>query len=82
MGSKRTGEGKAACVIALPADFRLGSVADVKAELVAAFDAPAAQLDGAGVERVDTAALQLLVAFRREATTSAATRATWATSRA
>jgi len=68
MGSKTTGKDKGgARVIALPADFRLGSVADVKAELIEAFDAPAAQLDGAGVERVDTAALQLLVAFRREA---------------
>ena len=65
---KTTGEAKAAArVIALPADFRLGSVAQVKAELIGAFDAAAAQLDGAGVERVDTAALQLLVAFRREA---------------
>lgn len=69
MGSKTTGQGKGGTrVIALPADFRLGSVADVKAELMEAFDAPAAQLDGADVERVDTAALQLLVAFRREAT--------------
>lgn len=69
MGSRTTGEGNGvARVIALPADFRLGSVADVKVVLIEAFDAPAAQLDGAGVERVDTAALQLLVAFRREAT--------------
>lgn len=66
---KTTSEAKAkARVIALPADFRLGSVADVKAELIEAFDAATAQLDGAAVERVDTAALQLLVAFRREAT--------------
>lgn len=69
MGSKTTGGSKGGVrVIALPADFRLGSVADVKAELIEAFDAPGTQLDGAGVERVDTAALQLLVAFRREAT--------------
>lgn len=68
MGNKTTGKDKgAARVIALPADFRLGSVADVKAELGQALDASAAQLDGAAVERVDTAALQLLVAFRREA---------------
>lgn len=68
MASKTTGADKgAAQVVALPADFRLGSVGDVKATLIAAFDAPAAQLDGAAVERVDTAALQLLVAFRREA---------------
>lgn len=68
MGSKTSGAKSAARVIALPADFRLASVAEVKAELIDAFDAPSAQLDGAGVERVDTAALQLLVAFRREAT--------------
>jgi len=68
MGKSRGAGNNAARVIALPADFRLGSVAEVKAELIDAFDAPASQLDAAGVERVDTAALQLLVAFRREAT--------------
>ncbi|MHA6205527.1 STAS domain-containing protein [Dyella soli] len=64
--AKRTGEGEARRVL-LPTDFRLAEVAAVKAELIDAFDAPAVQLDGGGVERVDTAALQLLVAFRREA---------------
>lgn len=64
--SQRRGDG-GAHVVALPADFRLADVAAVKAQLIAAFDAKAVQLDAAGVERVDTAALQLLVAFRREA---------------
>lgn len=53
-------------VVALPADFRLAELAAVKAELIEAFDAPVVQIDGAAVERVDTAALQLLVVFRRE----------------
>ena len=69
MGSKtnpqrKTGEAQ---VIALPADFRLAELADVKAGLLQALEAPSVQLDGAGVERVDTAALQLLLAFRRAA---------------
>jgi phospholipid transport system transporter-binding protein len=63
--AQRKGDGGAR-VVALPADFRLTELAAVKAQLIDAFDAPAVQIDGAGVERVDTAALQLLVAFRRE----------------
>ncbi|HET6552643.1 MAG TPA: STAS domain-containing protein [Dyella sp.] len=54
-------------VVALPADFRLAELPDVKAGLLEALEAPAVQLDGAGVERVDTAALQLLLAFRHAA---------------
>lgn len=69
MGSKATAQRKGgeARVIALPADFRLAELADVKAGLLDALEAPAVQLDGAGVERVDTAALQLLLAFRHAA---------------
>jgi phospholipid transport system transporter-binding protein len=67
MGSKTAQRKNEARVVALPADFRLAELAIVKSELIEAFDAPAVQLDGAAVERVDTAALQLLVAFRREA---------------
>jgi phospholipid transport system transporter-binding protein len=67
MGSKTAQRKNEARVVALPADFRLAELATVKSELIEAFDAPAVQLDGAAVERVDTAALQLLVAFRREA---------------
>ncbi len=63
--AQRKGE-SGACVVALPTDFRLAELAVVKAELVQALDAPAVHIDGAAVERVDTAALQLLVAFRRE----------------
>lgn len=59
--------GDGARVIVLPADFRLGAVAGVKADLVEALEAAGAQLDGGAVERVDTAALQLLLAYRREA---------------
>jgi phospholipid transport system transporter-binding protein len=69
VGSKTMARGKGeARVVALPADFRVADLAAVKSELIEAFDAPAVQLDGGSVERVDTAALQLLVAFRREAT--------------
>ncbi|WP_114239917.1 lipid asymmetry maintenance protein MlaB [Dyella sp. C9] len=53
--------------ISLPADFRIAALDEVKASLVEALDVPAVQIDGAAVERVDTAALQLLVAYRREA---------------
>jgi phospholipid transport system transporter-binding protein len=53
-------------VVALPTDFRLAELAAVKAELLEALEAPAVHLDGTAVERVDTAALQLLAAFRRE----------------
>ncbi|MFC4528032.1 STAS domain-containing protein [Dyella halodurans] len=68
---KATAQGKGeseARVIALPPDFRLAELAAVKAELLEALEAPAVNIDGAAVERVDTAALQLLVAFRREST--------------
>ena len=64
--AQRKGDSEAR-VVALPADFRLAELADVKAALIEAFDAPVVHIDGAGVERVDTAALQLLVVFRREA---------------
>ncbi|WP_430391022.1 STAS domain-containing protein [Dyella sp. 20L07] len=67
LATQRKDDGKAR-IIALPADFRLAGLDEIKASLIEAFEVPAVQLDGAGVERVDTAALQLLVAFRREAT--------------
>ncbi|MGO4702118.1 STAS domain-containing protein [Dyella sp. 2RAB6] len=53
--------------VALPADCRIADLATVKAALEAALSTPAATLDGGAVERVDTAALQLLAVFRREA---------------
>lgn len=54
--------------IGLPADCRMAAQAALLAELLAALDAPATHIDGGAVERVDTAALQLLTLFRREAT--------------
>ncbi len=69
MGSKSNPQRNTggAQVIALPADFRLAELADVKAGLLQALELSSVELDGAGVERVDTAALQLLLAFRRAA---------------
>jgi ABC-type transporter Mla MlaB component len=56
----------ARAAVMLPADCRLASLDGLAAELRGALDASAAVLDGRAVERVDTAALQLLLAFRRE----------------
>jgi phospholipid transport system transporter-binding protein len=54
--------------IDLPADCRMAAQTALLAELLGALDVPATHLDGRAVERVDTAALQLLTLFRREAT--------------
>jgi ABC-type transporter Mla MlaB component len=54
--------------IGLPADCRMAAQSALLTELLGALDAPATHLDGRAVERVDTAALQLLTLFRREAT--------------
>lgn len=53
-------------MVVLPPDCRMGALAGLKAELEGAAAANAIVLDGQAVERVDTAALQLLVMFRRE----------------
>jgi anti-anti-sigma regulatory factor len=60
-----TGRSEDALVI-LPADCRMAAQAALKEELLGALKAGAIVLDGARVERTDTAALQLLVVFRRE----------------
>ena len=52
--------------VLLPADCRMAAQAALKAELLGALEAGAIVLDGGQVERVDTAALQLLVLLRRE----------------
>jgi len=65
MGKAKTD--KADARVALPADCRIADLATLKAALEAALSAPAAALDGGAVERIDTAALQLLTVFRREA---------------
>ncbi|MEW6708055.1 MAG: STAS domain-containing protein [Pseudomonadota bacterium] len=70
MGSKTSSRGKAAGVaagIALPADCRLGALDALAPQLREAAGGSAATLDGAAVEKVDGAAMQLLVAFRRAA---------------
>lgn len=59
------GASEAARVL-LPADCRMAAQAALKADLLGALEAGAIVLDGGQVERVDTAALQLLVLFRRE----------------
>ena len=53
-------------LVVLPADCRMAAQAALKEELLGALKAGAIVLDGARVERTDTAALQLLVVFRRE----------------
>jgi phospholipid transport system transporter-binding protein len=62
MASKNKSETK----VGMPADFRIAEVADMHRQLTAALDAPQIVLDGTTVDRVDTAALQLLVVFQRE----------------
>jgi anti-anti-sigma regulatory factor len=56
----------AAAPLLLPADCRMAAQAALKEDLLGALKAGAIVLDGTQVERVDTAALQLLVLFRRE----------------
>ena len=65
MGKAKTD--KAPARVALPADCRIAELPAVKEALRGALAAPDAALDGGAVERVDTAALQLLAVFRREA---------------
>lgn len=66
--AKPDGERQAAEVttVALPPDCRMAAQAALQAELVNALQGGAVELDGRQVERVDTAALQLLVLLRRE----------------
>ena len=67
MGSKRVHAAPGPVEIGLPADCRMAAQTALLADLLGALDAPATQIDGRAVERVDTAALQLLTLFRREA---------------
>lgn len=52
--------------LALPADCRIAALPALKDALLAALGEGAVTLDGRHVERTDTAALQLLLLFRRE----------------
>jgi anti-anti-sigma regulatory factor len=63
------GEVAASAMVALPADCRMSAQGGLMAELLRALDEHAIVLDGQAVERIDTAALQLLALFRREVTT-------------
>lgn len=56
----------AAGAVRLPADSRMAALTAMKAELLGALAAGTSVFDGSGVERTDTAALQLLVLFERE----------------
>lgn len=53
--------------ISLPADFRIAEVAGVHQQMLSALQQGPVTLDGAAVEKVDAAALQLLLAFERAA---------------
>ncbi|MEY2169484.1 MULTISPECIES: STAS domain-containing protein [unclassified Rhodanobacter] len=63
--AKRDGEQAAGEAVVLPPDCRMATLAALHTELVAALPGGAVELDGSQVERVDTAALQLLVLLRR-----------------
>jgi len=74
MGSKASSKGKQGTAgIALPADCRLGALDGLAPQLREAAGGSAASLDGAAVEKVDGAAMQLLVAFRRAAAAAGCT---------
>jgi len=56
----------AVAVVCLPADCRLAAQPALKAELEQVLQRGEIVLDAGALERVDTAALQLLLLFRRE----------------
>lgn len=55
-----------AASVVLPVDCRMAAQLSLKDELTARLGASAIAFDGRQVDRVDTAALQLLVLFRRD----------------
>jgi phospholipid transport system transporter-binding protein len=70
MGSKNKPDAatmKSEARISMPADCRIAEVSGMHRQLREAVDASQIVLDGSTVDRVDTAALQLLVVFQREA---------------
>jgi phospholipid transport system transporter-binding protein len=66
MASKNKAEAKSEVRLGIPADFRIADVTDMHRQLSDALDATQIALDGSAVDRIDTAALQLLVVFQRE----------------
>ncbi|GFZ86061.1 STAS domain-containing protein [Dyella caseinilytica] len=68
MGNKnKGGAAKGEVRVGMPADFRMAEVTEMHRQLREALDGSSIVLDGGAVDRVDTAALQLLVVFQREA---------------
>jgi ABC-type transporter Mla MlaB component len=63
MGGKNKGETR----VSMPADCRIADVGALHTQLRGALGSSQIVLDGGAVDRVDTAALQLLVVFQREA---------------
>ncbi|HKT28544.1 STAS domain-containing protein [Dyella sp.] len=63
MGGKSKGEAR----ISIPADCRIAEVGALHTQLRGALESSQIILDGGAVDRIDTAALQLLVVFQREA---------------
>ena len=63
MGGKSKGEAR----VSMPADCRIAEVGALHRQLRGALESSQIVLDGTTVDRVDTAALQLLVVFQREA---------------
>lgn len=61
------GKSKSEARVSMPADCRIAEVGELHTQLRKALDASQIVLDGTAVDRVDTAALQLLVVFQREA---------------
>ncbi|MGC1550727.1 MAG: STAS domain-containing protein [Rhodanobacter sp.] len=53
--------------VELPEDCRMAALPELRTQLLAAVDHPTCLLDGSAVARIDTAALQMLAAFRRDA---------------
>jgi phospholipid transport system transporter-binding protein len=69
MGGKSKGDAgtSGGARVGMPADFRITDVIDMHRQLRDALNVSPVVLDGTTVDRVDTAALQLLVAFQRDA---------------
>ena len=53
--------------VVLPEDCRIATLPELRTQLLAAVDQPTCVLDASAVTRIDTAVLQLLTAFQRDA---------------
>ena len=66
MAGKNKAEASSEVRLGIPADFRIADVTDMHRQLGDVLDVAQIMLDGSAVDRIDTAALQLLVVFQRE----------------